>query len=155
MEKTQTQKTSWKGDPERDTVTYRLIELSLTLMETAFTEDERLSVKYDAWINKVKANETGEEPEPVVIYPVDDEDGNRLVTVFATPNEDEFFILYETEGFKASVSLEYDREGMDIRGAFVEEFSGDASVALGWIGAFKATLDDALVSDVLQQDEEE
>lgn len=157
MEETEKQ-AAWEGEFYKDTVTYRFIELSMTALEAAFENDEELADKYADWINSVLQAEQSEEkpeesPKPVMLYEFESDD-ESTTRVYAIPNQGEFFVLFRTADFEASVSLSYNGERMDIDVARIVKFTGDMSTALAWAEAFKAMLDDMLVGRMQGNEEE-
>lgn len=52
---------AWAGEFNKDTVTYRFIELSMTALEAAFESDEELSDRYAEWMNTVLQDDSHEE----------------------------------------------------------------------------------------------
>ena len=156
MEETEKQ-AAWEGEFYRDMVTYRFIDLSASALEAAFENDDGLADKYADWLNGLDEKaESEEEPKPVMLSEFEPDDGSD-VRVYAVPNQGEFFVLFKTEDFETSVSLSYDAERMDIGVARIAKFAGDTSAALAWAEAFKAMLDDMLVSQMQggEEDEEE
>lgn len=153
---------AWAGEFNKDTVTYRFIELSMTALEAAFESDEGLFDKYAEWMNTVLQDDNPEEkqeekqeeaPSPVMLYEFTSED-ESTVRVYAIPKPKEFFVLFRRADFETSVSLLYDTERMDIDVARIVKFSGNTSTALAWAEAFKAMLDDMLVGQMQGNEEE-
>lgn len=139
--------TSWEGDIYRDMVTYRFIELSISAIATAFEQEKDLFEKYALWLSEKKADP---EAKPIILYSFSPEEESD-VSIFAMPNENEFFIRFKASAFECSVSASYDIDRMDVRAARIVMFSGDMLYAVSWAEALHATWDDMLVS-LLQQE---
>ncbi|MGN1078604.1 MAG: hypothetical protein ACI4TE_00350 [Alphaproteobacteria bacterium] len=131
---------SWEGDVCRDMVIYRFIELSIAALATAFERDTELRDKYALWLSR-----KNDETKPIVLYTFEVERGDS-VNIFAMPQENQFFIQFQSSSFETSVSIVYDIDLMDIRAARVVMFSGKALYAVSWAEALHAAWDDELLA---------
>lgn len=123
---------SWEGDPFRDMVTYRFIELAITALEMAFQQDADLHDKYQLWLSQKK-----DEFKPIILYTFELE-FEDFVYIFAMPQENHFFVQFHSQPFETSVSIVYDIDLMDIRAARIVIFSGKALYAVSWAEALLA-----------------
>lgn len=123
---------SWEGDVCRDMVTYRFIELSIAALATAFERDTELRDKYALWLSR-----KNDETKPIILYTFEP-DQDDSVNIFAMPQENQFFIQFQSPSFETSLSIVYDIDLMDIRAARVVMFSGKALYAVSWAEALHA-----------------
>ena len=131
---------SWEGDVCRDMVTYRFIELSIAALATAFERDTELRDKYALWLSR-----KNDETKPIILYTFEP-DQDDSVNIFAMPQENQFFIQFQSPSFETSLSIVYDIDLMDIRAARVVMFSGKALYAVSSAEALHATSDDELLA---------
>ncbi len=125
---------SWEGDVCRDMVTYRFIELSIAALATAFERDTELRDKYALWLSR-----KNDETKPIILYTFEP-DQDDSVNIFAMPQENQFFIQFQSPSFETSLSIVYDIDLMDIRAARVVMFSGKALYAVSWAEALHAAM---------------
>ncbi len=136
----------WEGDIFRDMVTFRFIELSMSVLELIFNDSEEnmvaLKEEYLEWIEKeavtdVQADKTVE----ICEFTPMNETSIKLV---ALNRKYEFFTSFKTPVFETSILFSYDFERMDVVGARVVSFKGDMNIAINWAEMFLDRVDKIL-----------
>lgn len=132
---------SWRGDPERDFVIYRLIEVAHSVLDEYFSDDER-AAEYQARGRRTKGRkQKAASSKPEVLERWRAEEDSTLV-LLASPDKMRFSVRIEGNHFKTEVALTYDPEIGDLVAATVAQFEGDTGAALAAAISFMDELSD-------------
>ena len=139
---TEEQKTiEWQGDVIKDTITYRYIELSASLLELALVENKDLLKTYQNWLegNKTKGEAT---PKSAILSEFSPEENTKII-VYSLSKANEFLAKFETPAFNVLVSFSYDFENQDVIATRLVHFKGEFNPAVSWAESVLKRIDDA------------
>lgn len=138
---------SWSGDLMRDTLIYRLIDISATLLDLVM-ENESAADHYQSWI-EAEAEDLDSDDEtqitPLVLTELCNEAGSRVL-VLALPQPGQFVVVFTTPDFTSKVIVAQDYETAELQAASVTEFAGDQNFALVWSRDFIERVDEEMIA---------
>lgn len=130
----------WEGNAVKDTVTYRYIELALSVIELAVEENQGLLTTYQTWIDKQKSS--SDDLKSAIFSEFTPEE-NTKITIFSLPTEKEFLAKFETPAFNVAASFSYNFDKRDLIAARLIHFKGDYNLAVAWAEDILMRIDDA------------
>jgi hypothetical protein len=136
---------AWEGDFVRDTITYRLVQISHLIVRRCLAMPGALE-EYRSWVAaqeaRVAAGELAADSMTQLsgvltrFQSTDDTD----IVIFALPKPFEFFVHFEKEAFQATLAVVHDPENDSIVFCGMAKFTGDNEAALNWSRLVAATL---------------
>jgi len=136
----------WEGDIYKDTITYRYLELSASLLELGLQENKGLIEAYENWLaaNAPKESEKGVLDaflgKTAVLSEYSPEQDTKAI-IYSLPRKGEFLSVFTTPKFKVSVSFLYDFEREDFKAGKILKFEGDGGIAVVWAESLISRLD--------------
>lgn len=137
---------SWSGELLKDTLTYRLIDISTTLIDLVM-ENQSAADHYQSWIeNHDNTRAPGENAAitPLVLSELRNESGSQVL-ILALPQPGQFLCVFTTADFTAKVIVAQDYDTAELQAASVSEFTGDITYALVWSRDFIDRIDEEML----------
>lgn len=141
------EKANWSGDLIRDTLIYRLIDISTTLLDLVM-ENQTVADHYQSWI---EAEEESQDQQaeaqitPMVLSELRNAAGSTVL-LLALPQPGQFLVAFTTSDFTSKVIVAQDYETADLQAASVTEFTGDQNFALVWSRDFIERIDEEMIA---------
>ncbi len=138
---------SWSGDLLRDTLIYRLIDISTTLLDLVM-ENESAADRYQSWIEEEEAAQEKNDNgmiTPLALSELRNDAGSQVL-VLALPQPGQFLVVFTTTDFTSKVIVAQDYETAELQAASVTEFSGDQNFALIWSRDFIERIDEEMLA---------
>lgn len=137
---------SWSGELLKDTITYRLIDISTTLIDLVM-ENQSAADHYQSWIETRENNPPQGEIEaitPLVLSELRNGSGSQVL-ILALPQPGQFLCVFTTADFSAKVIVAQDYDTAELQAASVSEFAGDITYALVWSRDFIDRIDEEML----------
>lgn len=143
----QTDSTTWRGDILRDTLTYRFIDISVTLIDLMM-ENSSISNLYFSWIEEQERpdnQDTDKEIRPVVLAEMKNESGSAVM-ILGLPVSGQFLVIFQNKYFNANIIVAQNLETGELQASSVSEFNGDLTYALTWGHDFINRVDTEMIT---------
>lgn len=137
---------SWSGELLKDTLIYRFIDISTTLIDLVM-ENQSSVDSYQSWI-KSGDNDQEQDPNkpitPLVLTELVNDSGSQVL-IMALPQPGHFLVVFTTADFTAKIIVAQDYDTSELQAASVTEFTGDINYALVWSRDFIDRIDEEML----------
>lgn len=137
---------SWSGELLKDTLIYRLIDISTTLIDLVM-ENQSCADSYQAWIESGASDDTDDPNKPItplVLSEMVNESGSQVL-ILALPQPGHFLVVFTTSDFTAKTIVAQDYDTTELQAASVTEFTGEINYALVWSRDFINRIDEEMI----------
>ncbi|HAD26820.1 MAG TPA: hypothetical protein DCF61_13890 [Alphaproteobacteria bacterium] len=143
----QADSTAWKGEILRDTLTYRFIDISITLIDLMM-ENSSISNLYFSWLEEQERpdnQDTDREIRPVILTEMKNETGSAVM-ILGLPVSGQFLVIFQNKYFNANIIIAQNIETGELQASSVSEFNGDLTYALSWGHDFINRVDTEMIT---------
>lgn len=143
----QADSTTWKGEILRDTLTYRFIDISVTLIDLMM-ENSSISNLYFSWLEEQERpdnQDTDREIRPVILTEMKNETGSAVM-ILGLPVSGQFLVIFQNKYFNANIIIAQNIETGELQASSVSEFNGDLTYALSWGHDFINRVDTEMIT---------
>ena len=143
----QADRSAWSGDILRDTLTYRFIDISVTLIDLMM-ENNSISSLYFSWLEeqeRLDSQDADKEIRPVVLTELKNESGSSIM-ILGLPVSGQFLVVFQNKYFNTNIIIAQNIETGELQASSVSEFNGDLTYALTWGHDFINRVDTEMIT---------